>query len=1038
MFNQKELAKHRQTAQIQNFKLGQDNSLQVAVISRIPGILYANKTITYSKDEMTVPNAGFIHFIKKEDEPDGFVWHAPEEALEHAVRYGLIPVEAPTAKAIAALGIYKQQILTRAYEKGIISNKHKQKDALVTMAQNTMTALQGLERLANTFNKNVDLDAEKNRINTVITETIDSLHQLKIKAKTDLDSLNTYDKGAVKKIERFYEDDITSLHHLQSRVAASDAGQIKGMLRTTGMDSIPIKVKTRCIATLVKIQELNQNMTYSRRAQSLMRGDLNSAIEDALKVLRDYEADPHNPILLEHQGHYTPNANTDTIELDFTHLAHNEKKAKITLRAIIQISSDGIQPTTSTARYTLNGQPLKTTHFTKWTTNAKSGFLFIITRIGAGIINVATGTIVGLAFDLPIGFLTSFLSIGRYKMPSQASKIAIHVDTGAPTQTKAAVLIEKLAFKPYSAGVLIGQKLGSLVGETVLDITLGIWQSAKNFRFKGFDEFISDFKTGAWENGDSQDYKLRVATSTLKTLRYTKAAFERRIAETENTVPSKHPQAQQHTESVLHFSTKIALPPYHLNSGEYDDISNAGIDGLIAVFETFIHNIHVKHPFTGLIFSGTYALGALTILAPGIMGFLNKYIEFSQLIGKLMAQGTNSAAIASGFTQAKVLAATFEGIIHGGDSWISIGAKEFEKNPANTLVYSAIAVGIGYGLANYAEIPGLSEYIQDDAGDIPEVGWAFAGAKIGLLLIEVLEPKEDADTSDRDSLIAELNQELSKALPKVTHDELVDLRNKLLDHTEQFARQLNEQYQHEIKRLKFLHVLQENQAVLSKLDNKTKRDLLFIAHDRFKGLDDQSARLRSLKKALYPQLRKSIFTRTMTLIADYIPLVVRCGLSPVSASLQPWRDLSEKVIKDTTRIAHGLSKLINYTIKTFIRLAIRGLADVLGNEIPARLEGLLCNDHHSISRTTYGVTNCYEKSAETMRQLASTLTGVDALRSAATSPALETVFCQSQQQTLSKLSSYGFFRNYHIYCAQYRKEYGTTSRTVSSSNSCER
>lgn len=1019
MFSQKELAKQRQAAQIRAFKLGQKHTLHVAAISKIPGILYAHNTLSYSKKEVSLPKAGALHFIINGTKSEGFVWHAPQQALEQALHYGLIPVEAPTAKAIATLAIYKHQVLTRAYEKGIISNKHAQKEALVTMAQDNMTALQGLERLVNTFNANACFSDERARINSVINETITSLNRLKLKTKEDLSSLTIYDKDAVTKIDHFYDSEINALHHLQTQLDTADANQIQGMLRATGIDSILIQVKTMSISTLVKIQELNQNISYSRSAASLMRGDLNSAIEDALRVLREYEVDHHNPILPEHQGHYAPAPGTETMAIDFTHLAHNEKKSNNTLRAIIEISGGGISSADKDNGYTLQKQALKTTRFTKWTTNAKPGFY--IKRMSAGLLNVLSGLVIGLAWDLPIGFFTSLLSLGRYKMPSLASKIVIAVNSGGPKQTQASELVHRLNFENYSAGVLLGHKLGSLLGETVLDIAKGVWQSARNFRFKGFDELISDFKTGAWENSDKQDYKLDVAISKLKTLTYTKASFERRIAEIENTVISKHRIIPSLTEPLLSSSAQMALPRYHLSSGEWDDISNAGTDGLIAVFETFIHNIHTKHPFTGLIFSGTYALGGLTILAPGLVSFLSKYIELSQIIGKLMAQGTNSAAIASGFTQAKVLAAVFEAIIHGGDSWLAIGAKQFEKNPANTIVYGALAVGLGYGLANYAHVPGLSEYIQDDTGDLPEVGWAFAGGKIGLLLVELLDPKKETGKSDRDSLITELDDELTKILPSATKDKIVLLRKELLDFTStsrdidvtlcdvKTQKVISEQYKLEINRLKFIHLLQNNQELLPELDNKTKRDLMFIARNLFKGLDDRSARLRSIKETLYPQLDKSIFTRTITLIADYIPLLARCFISPVSASLQPWRDLGDKLMKDTTRITHAVSKLINYTIKTFVRIFFRGVADVITNEIPARLEGLIRNDSHSISAQTYAATNCYEKSAEAIRQLASV--GVDAMRSAATAPTVAAVFSQTQQQTITKLGAQGFFRS---------------------------
>ena len=999
MFNQKSLAKSLQANQIKTFKLGQKTSLHVAAISKVPGVLYSNKIHQYTKEEVSLSNAGAVHFIQKDNESEGFVWHAPEPALKQALRYGLIPVEAPTAKAIAALGIYKQHILTRAYEKGIISNKYQQKEALVTLAQDNLTALQGLERLVNTFNANADLCAEKTRIDAVINETLKAINQLKINSGNTLASLTEYDKAAIAKIENFYNAQINSLRQLQSGIQTANANQLRKMLKPTGVNSLLVMVKTESIAILVKIQELNQNITYSRQARAFMRGDLNNAIEDALKVLRDYDADPHNPILAEHQGYYLQDPTTNTIAIDFSHLSNNETKTNQTLRAIIEISGEGIQVVDKKEGYRLNNQPLKTTRFTKWTTNAKFGFM--PKRITTAIINIITGAIVGLVFDLPFGFLTSLFSLGQYKMPSLASKLSMSLDTGAPKNTHASELIKRLSFKNLSAGVILGQKLSSFIRDTVLDVGRGIWQSTKNFQFKGFDELISDFKTGAWESYNNHEDELAEALSKLKILTHTKTAFERRITEKEAILINQHKKTPlHHTHPITCTSSAIALPPYSLNSGEWDDISNASIHGAISVSETFIHNIHAKHPFVGLIFSTTYVLGGLTVLAPGLLSYLSQYTAFSQIVGNLMAQGTNSAAIASGFTQAKILAALFEAIMHGGDSWIATGAKQFEKNPANTLVYTALAVGLGYGLANYAHIPGLSAYIQEDTGNVPEIGWAFAGGKIGFLLMELLESKEKEEQSNKNFLITELKQELYKIIPNATQEEIENFSAELLQHTHQF-----------IRRLTFLHCLEENKALLPDLDNKTKRNLLFISRELFKTLDSRSARLRSMKETLYPQLGKSIFARTITLITDYIPLLTRCLLSPLSASLQPWGDLNDKVIKDTARIAHGLGKLINATLKTFIRLFFRGVADVLTNEIPARLEGFIRNNKHRISAQTYAITTCYEKSAEAMRQFASSASGVDSLCQAATAPAIEAVLKQTQQQTMTQVQSHGFFKH---------------------------
>ncbi|MDI9818371.1 MULTISPECIES: hypothetical protein [unclassified Legionella] len=1015
MVSEKKFAQIRQQTQLRQFKLGNSRSLQVASISPLPGILYSPKMINYRKEEFPLSQAGALHFIKEDEQTENFVWHTTAAALQQALRYGLLEVESPTARAIAALGLYRRQILSRAHEKGIISHKFEQKEALVNIAQDNLASLQELELLANTFNANANLDLEKKRVQMVLDKVLKELRRQSNEADNTLESLKKFDKKAVEKMKAFYAHQIQLLENLAERVSRADANTVQSILKATGSDSIMTIAKTMSMATLIKIQELNQNITYSRDAKSLMRGDLNSSCEDALKALRDYEADPHNPILAAHQGRFYLEDN-QKVAVDFSHLGHDEKKIKSTLEAIAAIDGHGIIKTDK--GYTLDGHHLLTTRFTKWQVNAAPGYTF--KRLSAGTVNVVIGVVVGLAIDLPLGFFTSFFSFGHYKMPSLASKLMITVRTNSPKNALAEHLYNKFVFKHYSAGTLLGQKLGSFISNTILDMANGIRASFQNLKFKGFDELRADFKTGAWGNDYASLTKQEQILHRLRSILDVKINDRKNL---ENQIRNKEKVilnlgSESDSRSLSASSSCFTGMPYHLNAGEWDDIGNAVFSGIEAVNDTFVHNIHAKHPFTGLIFSTSYAAGGLAIFTPGLFAFLPKsYLAFSHMVGDLMAHGTSSAAIASGFTQAKVFAALFEAAIHGGDSWIAIGTKQFERNPANTIVYGALAVGLGYTLANYLDIPWLSEHIREDVGSVAPVGWAFAGAKLGLLLIDLLEPNHGKPVEET---MSSLEKELKNFCPEASEQQITSWRDSLVT-DEQLRQRLQEQIENskrildekkvnpeiEAKRLRFIHMLKEHQDLLPELDNTFKRELLMTARHLFQGIDNQNVMLRGLKLAFYPKPERSIFTRTITLITDYIPLLIRCLLSPVTASLQPWRDLRDKTIKDITRIPHGLSKLTTMFTRTFARVGFRGPADVFANEVAARMEGFIRNDSHSISGQTYKITNCYEKNSELLRQTVSA--GTDAMRSAAAAPEAEVVFNKTRNQAFTRLSTAGFF-----------------------------
>ncbi len=1008
MISEKRAARKAQQDKLSRFIIGSETTLHLAEMSRIPGKLFSDKVTVFTKEEEKLNRAGALHYIKKDGVSQGFVWHANKDALLQALTYGLIPVESAGAKAISTLGQYRQKVLHRAYSRGIISNKNQQKLALLDMTQANLIALLPLEQLANTLNSAVDLSAnelnsEKKRIKSKLKEARNLLKLQKREISTRLSSLYDYDKKAADKMTDHYKRQIGIIEGLMTATEHADLKKIKTMMKPTGADSIMTVSKTMCMATALKAQELNQNISYSRRQGSLLRGDFNCVLEDALKELRDHQADPHNPVLPEHQGCFASNGR---VAIDFSHLANNKEVAAATLQSLLEIDGQGLLANTSEGI-------LKKTRFTKWQTNAGAGFLF--KRMAAGLINVVIGMLVGLIVDLPLGFTSGLLTAGKYKMPSLAAYLKIEVDMGAPENPKFNELYQKLSIKTFFAGSVIGQKVGQFLSMRFIDIYKGIRETITNLKVKGFDELIVDFRTGAWagnygKTNKQQDVLNHLSIQMTKAQdQYTKIIDSIKLKEAKILTPQagKSPR-------VEYSSSQLGAVPYTLGSGEWEDIFNAAASGVIAVNDTFVHHVHAKHPFTGLIFSSSYLAGGMAVLAPGIMSFLpSSYVKLAHTLRFFLSNGSlTEDAISFGFSQAKLFSAAFEAGLHGGDSWFAKGVKEFEKNPASTMLLATLALGSGY--VNELDIPVYTEIMQE----LQTVDWTSIEGKISLMAIDLLIPKDANPEQDFRASRNALLQELRLQLPRLNEDQIQGMVNQIvdnkniqtnvLDQVHQFKNALTDlsrldeeeegQVNQEILRLGFISLLSTNHDSLADLDAKTKRDILLLARHLFEGITDKSSMLRGLQNILYPPTHLSIFATTFTIITNYIPLTLRCLLSPFSASRQPWRDLGDKLIKDVTRIGHGLSHLATMCTRTASRVLFRGPADIISNEVVARMEGVIRNDSHTVSAANYQVSSSYEAISEQIRQTVSE--PIDLLRKKSSAPASAIVSKRMQKSAV--------------------------------------
>lgn len=309
------LAKTRKREQEKQFKLGKENTLFSAEIAKTPGKTYSNRLDIYSKKEIKISSEEAVHIIDKNGKFKSLTCHVTQSSIEKLKRFGLIHSETPISQAICKLGKYRQIILKRAYEKHWVTSLYREKSSLLDFSQDLLTILEPLERDTNTLDE-YQYENQKISIQSKIKNTILELSKHKARQRDKLAALCVFDRDAPDKIEKLYTALVKNLNELSVNIEHASFEEFKVLLRPTGPNAILTHVKNMGMAIIVKTQELNQNLTYSRKAKSFFRGELHNACEDALQVIQNYEADPYNPILPEHQGNF--NGCTSTIAIDFS------------------------------------------------------------------------------------------------------------------------------------------------------------------------------------------------------------------------------------------------------------------------------------------------------------------------------------------------------------------------------------------------------------------------------------------------------------------------------------------------------------------------------------------------------------------------------------------------------------------------------------------------------------------------------------------------------------------------------------------------
>ncbi len=1001
--NTKDILREENHKQINYFPLSDRNTLTIHPVSRIPGRLYAGtKTVLHKAEKALSENSklGFIYHTeesvdgkaqqaaqKLRPSADSFYWQTTQQQIQHAVDYGITEFSALSSKVIAAVGAYRLNVLERAYDNGIISNKYEHKEMLLRVTQARIRNLQGLERLTNAYDLGASVDDNAKRIVDTFDDYITKMQALQTDIHTNLTILTEYDREANQKLieqinhdigkARLFQRDI--LQELQANKLTKQRLE-NNALAATGHNSIVNFMKMRMIYALREAQEHNQNMTFSYKAGSYSRGQFNSFCEDGLKLVDAHQGDHHNATLLEHQGYFSTDPNA-SITLDYQRLGRNRRTTRQYLMAISNIEgADTIAKNADNEFMIITGDKiahsLKKTKFTAW--DRQSERYYHPKRLLYWGCNVFTGLVIGVLIDLPLGF---FLGLAGVELVSVSTKLRLEFNPVCENETWFEKLAHKIDFPVMSLGSRVGKLVGNLLRNTVWEVFKGVTTTIKQASLQIGENLSIDYELGHKGLPDENEIFATIKKDLIK-LEHEEEKIQQEI------VPLfKSSKADSDKEfdkiQLQELLSRYGVAPYALSPGEWDDLLNSMLHGIKSMTESITHEIHAKHPFAGLMFTTFYFLGGLAVVSPQTLAFMGTYyLRASQAIAAASSKSVTFGATSSAIYQAQISALIPEFFVNGRNSWIVNGLTSLEDEPSTMIIYAALAVGLGTLLAYGVNIPYLSEGIRNDIGTVPIIALAATGAKFGILLVELLkvEAAENNQTiSDKREKLRLFITEHFKSIYALTDEQIEASIDTIL--SGKLLRDASSPMKEEIRRIEFLLQLKRHEHLLPHLPYRSKRLLVELMRRQDRHQPYNAATMSDM---VFPEPKQSILEVTISAILGYVPVLGRCISTIVTWDKEPWRYLAEKTRKDLSRLAHALSGTVINGIAHHIRVIVRGVFDVVINEIFARFEGLIRKDAHTLSRGTYKISAGVDSTYETLKEFFAT--PIDALRRAVTKP----------------------------------------------------
>lgn len=988
MLNEKWILREKLARQWHDFLHSSQKKYIASKPSALPHKLFAQDTTEFSKVSRRLGNS-FLDIIYQDHEPSFYVWRTSPQNISKAIRQGLIEYDALTTKAISALGTYHHAVNSRAYESGIISDKHQAKISLLNYCQSNIEALQCLERQ---INRAPPLFKAPSR-----EYLIDCLNQYQADLTKNLAELFKH-KADFAHTDSDFERSNLSHHQSQLQAAKQLIEIIKSqpnlayLLQAEAPTGLLSFIKTQILNEVRQVQLHNQNITYSGHSKSWLRGCLNDVCEDAIKVVNDYVLDYHNPILAEHQGHFETKPDA-LVSISFESIKENPRLFKQTLMAVCQIEQLDLISKDKDNHYQLklcNGShtPLQQTPYTKWSAANANGYYAY--RVLFWLWNVFSGIVLGLAIDLPVGLL---FGLSGNKMKSIAHKAQLSIKNSSFYHTHFGYLFSLFQPTKYALGTLVGLKVITFFKNLGQDLLKSASTSAKQYKLELWDNLIADYRIGH-QPAVSTTSLLKQLSDEFKALKQNHQHIEEDIL---NKAPASY---QNYSPPTTRYQQ--AKQPYPLNDGEWMDLSNSVAHGFQMFSSALTHPIHTKNPFLGLLFCSTYFVTGLSILNPNAVSFLpNWFVNHCNNLAKALAKGKMTGAAGASSMQSQLTVSSLEACLNGNASWLATGSKLFESDPSKVLVYMTLSVSLGALIAFKLNIPIISKAIREDLGKVPIPSLGVAGAKLGFLFVHLLEEREHPINREQ----AKLSQEQVKRYIRENAAESFD-EQQLATLTELFTNLLNNPAQvdklinginlsKEDQRQAFLAFLKQQQYYLAHLSPMSKR----LIQDKVKALFPQQAQIQlSIEKQLYPETHQSILTVTILTPLNYIPLIFRCLTTPITHSTAPFIDLYHKTQKDLTRLLNAAASF-SHSVASLFKVFSKMLFEIIFNEVLARAESHLTKDKHHIASSNYKLLKLFDASFEQTKAQAGLI--VNQQKRACTYPSTAALY-----QNINQLSTY--------------------------------
>lgn len=995
-----------------------------------------------------------LQLIYRKGAFESFTLHTTSQNLREMTRWGMIDTSSVTGKVISALGQYRLTTFSERISAGYISNRHHEKFAILDMMQDRFEALSRLESLVNQNTAYGELPDALLRLQEGLHLYMEDLKRIKAKYGNQANAFQTIDEDIAR--AQAYLANMNKDNFIEHNRATGPYSILSFVRDTLILNLNEMQGLNKALT-----------YTIGEKEFAGTSGDLNSCIVDAFQVVEQHDIDLHNAVLPGHHGRYGKNTHKQKEPQDpakeevfaYNSIQHklSKKNAQAALIAISFIegmnelhfpTQEEIAAGQQTSPYVINKHgrfSLRVVSATKWQTHSPIGST--VRTIGNFFVRIIGGFIdlAAVVVTLPLNVFTSFEWIHRlleltHALATKEFRVLesdyaendklrgnMPILAGYEFRDKARPRLSSLVNK--AAKVIINFFDNTVVDsargirDVILQLTMKAAHTVLEFHAEGyekrdFDAVFSDVQTEATkltleiENRKAHVKKKQhdamesaASQSRNQYLQRVIDTLETSMDQTALSPAAHHKIDEAMFENVARYADKYAVTEYVPTGAEMNDLPNAVVRGLKKFANVYMHPIYAKNKVAGLAFTALYAAGVVSVLMPSLATkyLSGKFVSFSQALGHTTAKGDFSCAIAAGVNEAQFAALIVEFMFHGPKSWLVSGVNELASDPATTMIYVGAAILIGDLAVYQFDIPLLSDEFRSNMGTVPPLALGFAGAKLGILLIEFVHAKERKELDQVTSVLEQLKQYL-RDLYRQNHPDADSLEvNSFADRCAQQllsaknidkimamygnAKQDADGLQYSvmrnhindtIRRYQVVMFIEENLAVLPYLSPEKKNE--FMRQIRSHFTPEQAA---SLKKTLYPEGSRSIMRTTLGVVFGIVSAFVLLGFAAGSSiyhlNLKPWNaakaDYDEKWHGLKTRLKYGIAVLAQTILSVVNRMLILTPLDILANSIGARLFTALTGSHW-LTRMNYRISGQFDRMGEGFYQRLSSFSGL--------------------------------------------------------------